>query len=148
MYIYMELTGHIPFKWVKEYDKMVSYIMIQYHTVSYIYYLYVYALYHTLWCSIIHIQYLYALYDTVSYIMMQYDTYIICICTVWYSVYMYIQSIIQSTIQSIIQSIIQYHIVLYCVCTWSYPWFNHYPFPKCCPMNKIILKKCALYIIL
>ena len=76
------------------------------------------------WYNIIHILYVYTLYDTVSYIMMQYDTYIIsiCICTVWYSVYMYIQSIIQSTIQSIIQ----YHIVLYCVCTWSYPWSIHF----------------------
>ena len=132
----MELTGHIPFRWVKGMIKW-------YHTVSYIYYIYMYMHcmieYHTLWYSII-----------------QYHTYTISICTVWYSIihydtvsysiihiqYLYVYalydtvsySIIEShtalyiyNINMYIQSIILYHILFrFCMILNFYMYFLLY----------------------
>ena len=114
----MKLTGHIPFRWVKGMIKW-------YHTVLYIYNIYMYMhcmiQYHTLWYSIIqydrvsysiiHIQYQYVhtKYHIVSYfIQILYDT------EFTYYIYMYMHCMIEY--HTLWYSIIQYHTYTISIC--------------------------------
>jgi len=146
----MELTGHIPFRWVKGMIKWYHtlwYSIIQYHT-------------YTISICICTVSYSMIHYHTIWYIMIQYHTYTICIYTIWYSIihydavwyiyniYMYMHCVIQY-LYVYTKYHTKYHTVSYCIILCMHlilPLI--YPFPKCCPMNKIIPKKCALYIIL